>query len=359
MSEIAFVLLALALAGAGYQLIGRARDAARLPPPGRLVDIGNGRRLHIHCAGARRAGFQPAAVIFEAGIAASSLSWSRVQPRVAGFAHACSYDRAGLAWSDAIPGAVSASSLAAQLHALLTASAIPPPYVLVGHSYGSFVVRAFARANRAEVAGMVLVDPIYPSEWLAMTPGQRRRLSGGVFLSRVGALLSAVGFVRLCLSLLAAGSTAVPSRVSRMFGSDAAQTLNRLVGEVQKLPREAWPAVAAHWSQPRCFLSMARHLAGLPRSAREIAAMDDLGDLPLVVITAASQREACRAEHARIAALSSRGRHVIASVGGHWIHLDEPELIAQAVRDVMELSRPDAIRSRSAALQTPRGPQGS
>jgi pimeloyl-ACP methyl ester carboxylesterase len=325
-------LLVLALLGVGYQLVGSLRDAARLPPPGRLVDIGAGRRLHLHCSG--KSGGP--AVVLEAGIAASSLSWARVQPGVTEFARVCSYDRAGLAWSDSGPQPTSAVRLARDLHALLRAAPIRPPYVLVGHSFGSFVVRAFADARRDMVAGIVLVDPIFPSEWLGMTPAQRRRLSGGVFLSRVGALLAGVGFVRLSLTLLLRGATGVPKRVSRLFGSEAAQVLDRLVGEVRKLPPDVWPAVASHWSQPRCFRSLAGHLAALRPSAAEIAAMGDLGDIPLVVITAASQSEAVRQEHARIAALSTRGRQVVASVGGHWIHLDEPELVIGAVRDVVQ-----------------------
>jgi pimeloyl-ACP methyl ester carboxylesterase len=360
MSAIVLALLVLAASGAGYQLIGRVRDVARLPPPGRLVDVGNGRRLHLHCMGAgqpdvkpdtvARADVEPA-VIFDAGIAASSLSWSRVQPAVAAFAQACSYDRPGLAWSDAIPGPLTAARLAHLLHALVAAAAIPPPFVLVAHSFGTFVVRAFAHAYPTDVAGLVLVDPIYPSEWIDMTAAGRRRLRGGACLSRVGAALAAVGFVRLCLTLLVAGSTAVPGRVSRTFGSEAATTLRRLVGEVQKLPPELWPAVAAHWSRPKCFVAMARHLSGLPRSAREIAATGSLGAMPLVVITAASQPPAVREEHARIARLSSRGRHVIAGAGGHWIHLDQPDVVVRAIRDVIEMARHGAPDGSESATQ--------
>jgi pimeloyl-ACP methyl ester carboxylesterase len=347
MSAIVLALFVLAASGAGYQLFGRVRDAARLPPPGRLVDIGNGRRLHLECSRAGQAELEPGhqaraagqpTVVFDSGIAASSLSWSRVQPEAAAFARACRYDRPGLAWSDGVPGPLTAAALAAHLHALVTAAPVRPPFVLVGHSFGTFVVRAFGHAHPDDVAGLVLVDPIYPSQWIDMTPAERRRLRGGILLARVGAALAAVGFVRLCLTLLLTGSTAVPGRVSRMFGSEAAATLRRLVGEVQKLPPELWPAVAAHWSQPKCFLSMARHLAGLRASAREIAATGSLGRIPVVVITAASQPQAVREEHARIARLSSRGRHVIAGVGGHWIHLDQPEVVVRAIRDVIEAS---------------------
>jgi pimeloyl-ACP methyl ester carboxylesterase len=152
--------------------------------------------------------------------------------------------------------------------------------------------------------------------------------------------LAWVGIVRACLTLLARGSTAVPRRVSRLFGSETARVLDRLVGEVQKLPPGAWPAVQAHWSQPKAFLAMARHLAGLRASAEEIQRCAPLPrDLPLVVITAATQGPTGRAEHARLAACSRAGRHVIATTGGHWIHLDVPNLVVEAIRGLVEQVR--------------------
>jgi hypothetical protein len=123
--------LALALAGVLYQWLAGLRDLHRLRAPGTLVDVGEGRRLHLQCQGSGTP-----TVVLEAGIAASSLSWSRVQPRVAEFTRACSYDRTGLAWSDAAGQPLGAGRLADQLHALLAAAAVPPPYVLVGHSFG-------------------------------------------------------------------------------------------------------------------------------------------------------------------------------------------------------------------------------
>lgn len=329
-------LAALAvLAGLGYQRAGLARDAEAVRAPGRRVDIGGGRGLHLHCVGSGTP-----SVILEAGIAASSLSWTHVQPRVAAFTRACSYDRSGLAWSDGGLTPITAARCADDLDRLLSAASIRSPYVLVGHSYGAFILHIYATRHPDNVAGLVLVDPIYPAEWLEMTRRERWRLSGGVFLSRVGALLAHAGVVRGCLNLLARGSTGVPRRVSRLFGSEAARVLDRLVGEVQKLPIETWPAVQAHWSQARCFTSMAGHLAGLRRSAAEVAACGDLPkDIPVTVITAATQSAAYRQEHARIVACSNRGRHIVATGSGHWIHLDEPALVVDAVREMVAGAR--------------------
>ena len=337
---LAFVLAAL-VAGALYQHVGTSADARRIPPPGQLVDIGGHRLRHVHSMGH---GSVP--VILEAGIAASSLSWMRVQPRVAEFAKVYSYDRAGLAWSDAGRGPVTAHKCADELHELLAAAKISAPCVLVGHSFGTFVVRAYASAHPEMVAGIVLVDPIHSAEWLDMSRQQSWRLKGGIWFSWLGAVVARVGVVRLCLSLLTRGSTAVPKRVSRLFGSEAARVLTRLVGEVQKLPPETWPAVASHWSQAKCFVSMAKHLSGLRRSAEELARCTVPSHIPVVVLTAATQSTTSREEQARIASGSTHGRQVIATASGHWVHLDEPELVVDAIRSVISAGQPTRVLAR-------------
>jgi pimeloyl-ACP methyl ester carboxylesterase len=334
---LAGVVALVLVGGATYQALAARADRRRCPPSGRLVDIGDQRRIHVHCTGT---GSPP--VVFEAGMAASSLSWSLVQPRVAAFARACSYDRPGLGWSDPRIASPSARTNAETLHKLLQLVGVPPPCVFVGHSYGTFVIRAYAHRYPDAVAGIVLVDPIYPSQWAQPDRDLQRRLGGGIFLSRVGGLLARVGFVRVCLRLLSGGAPGAARRVARLFGAEAASVLSRLVGEVQKLPPDTWPAVQALWSQPKCFAAMAAHLAALPESARQVAEASHLGDIPLIVITAGHQPAECRAEHERIAALSSRGRQIVLEGGGHWVHLDYPELVADAIYDVVQVARASA-----------------
>jgi pimeloyl-ACP methyl ester carboxylesterase len=193
-------VLALLLIGAAYQRVGVWRDARRLPPPGCLVDIG-GRRLHLYCMGTMAGPDAiPVSVVFESGIAASSLNWRRVQVDVAKFAHACSYDRAGYGWSDAGPGPRSARAAAADLRRLLQTARVPPPYVLVGHSYGGYVIVMFAAEYPGDVAGLVLVDALTPEEWMSPARERRRMLAGGMLLSSIGAALASVGVVRYLLN---------------------------------------------------------------------------------------------------------------------------------------------------------------
>lgn len=332
-------LAALVLTGLAYQAVGSARDRRRFPPPGMLVDVG-GRRMHVRVAGD---GWPT--VVFESGIAASSINWSRVQGDVAAFARTVAYDRAGYGWSDPASGPRTAGNAAADLHALLRSAGMAPPYVLVGHSFGGLVLRAFAARHPEEVAGLVFVDSTFPEEWLDMPAERRRLLVGGARFARVGGVLARLGVVRASVGLLASGRTTAPRAVARGFGRTALTVLSRIVGEVQKIPEEARPAIAAQWSRPQGFASMASHMANLPASAAEVAGAGAFGDRPVVVLAAAGLRPELLARHEALARRSTRGRMITATSGGHWVQLDEPELVARAIAQCVEACR------RSATLQ--------
>ncbi len=322
------------LAGLLYQALGAARDRRRFAAPGALGTVG-AHRLHYRCDGSGTP-----AVILEAGIAASSLTWSRVQPALARSTRVFSYDRAGLSWSEPASTPRSMPTLVSELRRLLARAGIPPPYMLVGHSFGGLVIRAFARAHPADVAGLVFVDPLHPEEWCDPSPAQRNRLRGGIFLSRVGAVLAHLGVVRLGLALLSGGATGAPRLFSRLFGRDAAALLDHMVGEVQKLPPEVLPSVQAHWSNPKAFRGMWQHLAAMPASCADLApGSDDFGEVPVVVLSAGGRNPLWLAADARLAQSSSTGRHIVSSHPGHWVHLDDPALVIEAIRDVLQASR--------------------
>ena len=149
-------MVLIVIAGAVYQLSMVEWESHRYPPPGKLVNIG-GLRLHIHCTGAGSP-----TVILEAGPNDSSLIWQLAQPQVSRFTHVCSYDRAGFGWSDAPNEPRSSLNLANELDRLLTRAAVPGPYVLVGHDFGTLDLRVFATRHRQQVAGMVFVDSVHP-----------------------------------------------------------------------------------------------------------------------------------------------------------------------------------------------------
>jgi pimeloyl-ACP methyl ester carboxylesterase len=330
---VAFVaaLAALLTLGVLYQQIGTRRQRRRFAPPGSLIDVG-GHRLHVTCAGSGSP-----VVLLESGIGASSLSWAVVQPAVATFTRVCSYDRAGLAWSDPPSCPRTFERIVDELETVLASIAPREPYILVGHSFGSFVVTAIAMRHRTRVAGLVLVDPA--TEWLTTTPQRTRLLRGGRKLSRVGALLAHIGVVRACLALLTGGAPGPPRHFVRIFGPTAARTLERLVGEIRKLPVEIHPVVQALWCDPKCFRAMGDHLAALERDRESIGRVAPPCEVPLVVLSSGDQPAEQIAVHRNLAETSIAGRHVTAEHSAHWIQFDEPELVVGAIRDLIESAR--------------------
>src|SRR5579859_8285070 len=157
---LGILLLVLFLAGAGflYENISEARDRRFNPMPGKLINV-DGRKMHINCTGEGSP-----TVILDSGLGDSYISWHKVQPEIAKFTRVCSYDRAGVGYSDPSNEPRTSQVIAEQLHALLQAAQIPPPFVLVGHSMGGYDVRLYASLYPNDVAGMVLVDASHPDQ---------------------------------------------------------------------------------------------------------------------------------------------------------------------------------------------------
>jgi pimeloyl-ACP methyl ester carboxylesterase len=313
--------------------MGTARDRRRYSLPGRLVDIG-GLRLHLLESGDGRP-----TVILEAGIAASCLNWTSVQTELARCTRVCSYDRAGLGWSDPAGSPRTISRAVEDLHALLTAAPLSPPFIMMGHSYGGLLLRCYAVKYPDQVAGLVLLDPLSAGDWLKPSEAQSKLLKRGSMLSRRGAVLARFGIVRFGLWMLSSGLRFIPKLVARVASSGSGESaMSRLVREVQKMPPETWPMVQAHWCQPKSFLAMANYLESLPTSVSEASACGDLpAHIPITIFSASNSSAAQLAERDAIARHSALGRHSIASKSGHWIHFDEPELVIQAVRDMAAL----------------------
>jgi pimeloyl-ACP methyl ester carboxylesterase len=326
------LVVTLTVVGVVYQRIGVRRDARRFPPRGRMIDVGK-RRLHvvIHGTGAP-------AVWFESAIAASSLSWSRVQPSVDRFTTACAYDRAGLGWSDPPAAPLTLSRVVDDLYALVVESGSPTPSVMVGHSFGAFVCLAFAAAYRQHVHALVLVDP--PTDWFQIDGRRAYLLRGARQMSRLGGLLARIGVVRASLALLTGGAAAAPRHFVKIFGASTARTIERLVGEIRKLPEDVHPLVQAAWCQPKCFAAMADYLRVFEEAATAAQRHRLPADIPLVVISAGDQPDDVIAAHRMLAHSSSCGRHVIASHSGHWVPFDQPDLIVEAIRRLVQPASP-------------------
>jgi pimeloyl-ACP methyl ester carboxylesterase len=330
--------LSLITAALTYQTLATRYDARRFPAPGRIIDIkSNGVgpcRLHLHEQGAGSP-----VVILESGIAASSLSWALVQPKVAEFACVCSYDRAGLSWSDSCTAARTLHQIVFELTSLLWHAGLSGPYVLVGHSFGGAVIRAFAHLHPLDVAGLMFVDPVSLEYWANCGPGEKRRLRLAARLSRRGALLARMGVVRAALTTLAAGHKRVAKLVARISAGESATVISRLLGEIQRLPPELWPILRAHWSRPKCFRAMAQYLESLPEAARMVRMMPIRADIPFVVLSASNATETELKERDSWVLESTRGRHIRMENGGHWLQLEDPDMVVEEIRELVGLAR--------------------
>lgn len=270
------------------------------------------------------------AVVLEAGIAATSLSWALIQPELSKTTTVVSYDRGGLGWSGAAVTPRTPTVIATELYEGLKSLGVVGPYVLVGHSFGGLVVQRFATLFRPEVLGIVLVDGLRAEEWCPVTPARQNKLDRGVRLARRGARLAALGIVGGSLRILLAGNRMLPQLAARLSsGGEGSGVTDRLAGEIRKLPRELWPVIARHWSQSKNFLGMARHLEALPESAEEMFDHELDPSLPVIALVA---------EGADLPSLPSSWSIVRAERSGHWVQLDRPDLVISAIRDILSLS---------------------
>jgi pimeloyl-ACP methyl ester carboxylesterase len=323
------------VAGLLYQRRGLNRDARDIPPPGRLVDIG-GNRLHVDILGKDLIGKDLPPVVFEAGIAATSLSWRLIQAEIAKTNQTLSYDRAGLGWSEASSAPRDITQLVNDLRALLDRCAIPTPRVLVAHSFGGLIAVAYALRYPQELAGMVLVDPIGAEEWADPAPPARSTLRRGIFLARCGKVLAHLGLVRFALNRLAGGARAAPKLIARASsGRGGSAFLERIVGQVRKLPPEVWPMIQSHWCDPKSFRAMARQLAALPECSaalmEEVKGMPAI-ETPFILLSAGDASAAQRAAQERLVERSGHGRLEVIQDSGHWIQLDQPDVVVAAIR---------------------------
>jgi pimeloyl-ACP methyl ester carboxylesterase len=334
---LAVSLLALAVLAAGvlYQILGSRRDARLLTGSGRWIELEDGVRLFAY-----EAGNGEPAVIFESGIGATHLNWRRIQNAVAEFAHTAAYDRAGLGWSSPCRSARTPGNVSVELHEMLARAEIQPPYVLVGHSFGGLVMRSFALSFPEDVAGMVLVDPMRCEEWPPLDPTKEPELRRGRRLIRVALPLARCGLARLALTSLFRRWGGVWKRLAELPGGSGRYALTRIRTEVGKMPREVWPAIAAHWSCPAFYLGLRRHLEAVSSTVEEMHMAEPIARIPIVVLTPGSAEPLDEESLSRI---GDCARQVIASRSAHWIHLDEPELVIETIRAMVNAASADKL----------------
>jgi len=320
---LAGLFVLLLLAGFLYENIGEARDRRFNPMPGQRVDVG-GYKLHLDCVGQG-----VPAVVFDSGLGDSYAAWRKVQPAVARATQACSYDRGGIGFSDSSSRPRDSRIFAEELHTLLHNAGVAGPYVFVGHSMAGFDIRIFTSLYRNEVAGMVLVDSSHPEQVKRFPQIMRdidnewtRQLEFMEFTTPVG--------------------------IPRLLGFCGSDIYVR--------------AAECNFSTMREKVAENKNFE---ESAAEAAATGPFGDLPLIVLThdpsvaprelppdvAAETEKAWSLMQQELTHLSTRSTQVIAKNSGHYIQLQRPDLVIQAISSVLqEVGKRQDADSRSPSL---------
>lgn len=306
-----------------------AQDLIQPPPSGKLFDAG-GHLLHLHIEG--KGG---PAVIFENGSADFSFIWGLVQPAISKKTLTVSYDRAGYAWSEAGPVPRTGRQIAYELHTALQHAGIRGPYILVGQSFGGFLVRTFARIYRSETAGIVLVDALHEDEKIMINNQaiRIREMAQGRTDTGVQTM-----FAKLKDTGLQKENNPLASNTAIEY------PLDKLSPEDQKLQLWAqtqfsyFKAASGEmdWS-PEDVANMYKH-KGEPEYM--------LGNIPLIVIckgkgSYSGSPDSTELEKRRIdlqnelSHLSTNSRLIIDLHSGHNIHLEDPDTVIQAIEEVI------------------------
>jgi pimeloyl-ACP methyl ester carboxylesterase len=310
------------------------RDRTRFSAPGRLIDIG-GRRLHIVCKGTAGP-----TVVLEAGGGQPSVLLMPLLNRVALTSRVCAYDRAGFGWSDPAPGGRSFEDRAHDLHRLLEAAELPPPYVLVGYSFGGLLVRTLARLYPADVGGVVLVDAAEEAQAFAAYQALRHSAEQQGWMAT---FLTGSGLLRW----------AIVHR-PRAVGVPAAS-----------LSFDDREAVARQLSRPEQWRAAKDELSAYertPADQRAAGGFGRLGALPLIVIAhgkpmrgpMAPLEVGWRSGQERLATLSTHGKLVISERSGHAILHQDPDLVAASIEEVVQ-----AVRRQNGVSDERRAPPPS
>lgn len=325
----------LILAGILYQYSGGRRDRDFYSREGRFVSIGRGAKLYLFELGAGEA-----TVVMESGIGATHLNWRHVQEAVAPFAGTVSYDRCGLGWSSACRSGRTPSKIADELEQMLDAAGYKPPYILVGHSFGGLVMRRFALLHPEKVASVLLIDPMRCEEFPPLDANKQAELDKGQKMIRYAMPITQCGLARLVVKLLFRHAGKLPVQLAGTAVPNGKYAIDRITTEVRKMPRVVWPIVAAHWSRPGFYRGLRSHLESIPDTVREMHVAEPIRGTPVTVMTPAA---ATPLDENQLDHIGDNVRQVFAANSAHWIHLDEPDLVIDAIRGMISTAAVETV----------------
>jgi pimeloyl-ACP methyl ester carboxylesterase len=305
------------------------------------IDVGRGRAMALACVGSGKQ-----TVLFDSGGSDWSVIWTTILPKMAGFARACAYDRAGLGTSDPGPGARTPTAIADDMHSMIKAAGLTTPLVLVGHSLGGFNVKLYAVLYPEDVAGVVLIDPAEERTWdrtrawAIRTYGHhvaaKSELTDHAFINGLAERY------RRCAAL-AQPSGLIPESVEYRRCSDPPRPQ---LGEEVNAERRRVHATAAYQAAQASEIAYSVYADNRADAAyAHLFRPGLLGSRPFIVLTHEEENSTDPVDqlsnsqglmlHRETARLSTRGKHQVVPNSGHYIQLDQPDIVIRAINAVI------------------------
>ncbi|MGD1918518.1 MAG: alpha/beta fold hydrolase [Pleurocapsa sp.] len=303
-----------------FHLIASLRENKILPPLGKLFDI-NGKKVHLYIKGEGKA-----TVILDHSL--GGIEGYFLIDEIAKITRVCIYDRPGYGWSQSSNKSRCSEVIVQELNLLLTKAKIEPPYILVGDSFGSYNMRLYAHKFPDKVKGIILTDGLHEAGMLnmpVMVKAVKYLFTSGFIMSIFGSLL---GLIRLMGTI---GLFELIKPELKQFDFKQRQRVKRSFYNHN------------HW------LTMARELIDLNKSGRQLKAADNLGDLPIISIKSKSFfkpsvlmillplktiNKLRNKIHCNLGLLSKNYTEIPANNSSHFVWIDEPEIIIQAIKKI-------------------------
>ncbi len=296
------------------------RQEDQTPPPGKIYDIGDC-KLHLYRRGRSRPN-EPTVILDHS---LGGVEGYLLIDDIAEFADVCIYDRAGYGWSSNSPNPRNSGEMIQELEALLRQAEIPPPYILVGNSLGSYTMRLYAHTFPEQVAGLILTDGLH-EDGMGRLPANIQLMkfifTAGFLMSVAG---SALGFIRILQQL---GLFQVITPKLRQYS------------QAQLAP------VLRSFVRPKHWFTMAREMFSLNTSSEQLSDVGSLGPLPVINIKAnyffapapllkplplATANNLWTRMHHELMRLSPQSLSLPTQQSGHFVWIDEPDAILEAV----------------------------
>ena len=312
-----------------YHIISTEIENRRYPPPGQRIDIG-GYKLHLYSLGKG----SPAVVLDHS---LGGIDGYFLVEEIARITRVCIYDRAGYGWSDASPKPRTSEHIVQELDTLLNSAGIEPPYVLVGDSFGTYNVRLYAHRFPEKVVGIILIDGLSEKAMLNMSLTLKILklfFMSGFAMSTLG---SALGIVRIL------GTVGVFEFIKK---------------ELRNFPKVTLHRVKRSFYQHQHWITMWREMWNLEASGRQVSQVNNWGNITTINIKASTffkrsilnfyipikgADELRDRMHIDLLKLSSDCTQVQATQSGHFVWIDEPEIIVMAIQQIVDKLKRDRV----------------